>query len=278
LTGRRSILRDALLVVAVAAVLGLAALAAQRLLVPRNPVHSDIAKGLDESLGSLLRGQILATRKVIETPRVSSGFGVIMKRLSASLPGTVVEEEGLKARTFEVIVLQSPEINAFTLPGDTICVDTGLIRQLHSAEEMAGVLGHEMSHAVNRDPLVMLVRRMGMSALLNAVSGGQGGAVLGNVAETMVDVRYGREAEDRADEFSVRLLARAGVAPASFADALQVIKDSGPKEPGLLKYLDPHSPIDQRISRARDLARRQDFTPRPLGVDWAALVEALPGK
>ena len=175
-------------------------------------------------------------------------------------------------------MLESPEINAFTLPGDTVCVDTGLIRQLHSAEEMAGVLGHELSHAVNRDPLTMLVRRIGMAALVNVVSGGQGGAFLGNMAQTMVDVRYGREAEDRADEFSVRLLARAGIAPGAYADALQRIKDSDPKQPGLLKYIDPHSPIDERISRARDLARRQEVSPRRLGVDWSALVEALPGK
>ncbi len=274
----RSLHREVLVIVAAAAVLGLAAFAAQRLLVPRNPVHSDIAKGLDESLGSLMRTQIRATQKVVETPRVKKGFAVIAKRLAGALPGSAAETEGLKGRSFEVIVLQSPEINAFTLPGNTICVDSGLIRQLNSAEEMAGVLGHEVSHAVNRDPLAMLARRIGMAALLNAVSGGQAGAILGDVAQTMVDVRYGREAEDRADEFSVRLLARAGIAPGAFADALERIRDSEPKAPGLLKYIDPHSPIDERISRARELARRQEVTPRRLGVDWSALVEALPGK
>ena len=93
-----------------------------------------------------------------------------------------------------------------------------------------------------------------------------------------MDVHYGREAEDRADDFSVKLLARAGIPPDSFGDALQRIRDSDPKEPGLLKYLDPHSPIDERIARARDLARSQACTPRPLGVDWNALVQALPGR
>jgi predicted Zn-dependent protease len=266
----RSLPREILVIVAVAAALALAAFGAQRVFVPRSPVHSDIAKGLDESLGSLMRSQIRATQKVVETPRVSKGFAVISKRLHDALPQPQV--------SFEVIVLQSPEINAFTLPGDTVCVDTGLIRELRSAEEMAGVLGHELSHAVNRDPLTMLARRIGIAALINAVSGGQGGAILGTMAQTMVEVRYGREAEDRADEFSVRLLARAGIAPGAFADALERIRDSEPKEPGLLKYIDPHSPIDERISRARQLARRQEVAPRRLPVDWPALVKALPGK
>jgi len=270
LTGRRSVFREIAIVIAVAAVLGLAAFAAQRLFVPRTAVSPDITKQLDENLGSLLRSQVTATQKVIDVPLVNKDFAVIAGRLRDALPEPRI--------TFEVIVLQSREINAFTLPGDTICVDTGLIRELHSAEEMAGVLGHELSHAVNRDPLTLLARRIGLAALLNAVSGGQAGAILSNTAQTLVDVHYGREAEDRADAFSVGLLARAGIGPDSFGDALERIKDSDPKEPGLLKYLDPHSPIDQRIAKARELARRQTFTPRPLGVDWAALVKELPGR
>jgi predicted Zn-dependent protease len=129
---------------------------------------------------------------------------------------------------------------------------------------------------VSRDPLNALIRRLGVAALLGAVSGGRGGGLLTNMAQTMVDMRYGRDAEDRADAFSVALLARAGIAPESFAQALQHIRDSAPREPELLKYLDPHSPIDQRIERARALARRQTVSPRSLGIDWGALVKALP--
>jgi predicted Zn-dependent protease len=87
-----------------------------------------------------------------------------------------------------------------------------------------------------------------------------------------------REAEDRADAFSVSLLARAGIPPDAFGEALERIRDSDPKDPRLLRYLDPHSPIDQRISRARDLARRQVSSRRSLGIDWDALVKALPGR
>ncbi|MGA2639595.1 MAG: M48 family metallopeptidase [Spirochaetia bacterium] len=269
MSGRRSVVREILIILAAAAILALAAFVGQRLLFPRPAVSPDFASELDESLGSLMRNQIRATQKVIDTPAVSKAFAVIADRLHDALPEPRIR--------FEVIVLQSPEINAFTLPGDAVCVDTGLIRELHSADEMAGVLGHELSHAVNRDPLTLLARRVGIAALISAVSGGQGGRILSRTAQTLVDMHYGREAEDRADAFSVGLLARAGIPPDSFGNALERIRDSDPKEPGLLKYLDPHSPIDQRISHARDLARRQAMAPlRPLGVDWGALIEALP--
>jgi predicted Zn-dependent protease len=278
LRGRRSILREIAIIVAVVAAIGAAAFAFQRLVFPRPAVSAvqpdgtkslDIAESLDEGLGSLVKSQVLATNRAVDVPRVEEGFAVIVKRLHDSLP---------ESRTVDVIVLRSREINAFALPGGTICVNTGLIRELHSAEEMAGVLGHELSHVVNRDPLTLLSRRLGMAALISVMSGGQGGTILSDAAQTLVDMHYGREAEDRADDFSVKLLARAGIPPDSFGDALQLIRDSDPKEPGLLKYLDPHSPIDERIARARDLARSQACTPRPLGVDWNALVLALPGR
>ena len=266
---RRGILRDVFILLAAAVVLGAAALGVQRLLVPKGPT-GDLAARLDGGLGSLMREQIRATRVVVDVPLAQEDLERIVKRLRDALPDPKPD--------FDVMIVQTPEVNAFTLPGDTICVNTGLLRALGSAEELAGVLGHEMSHAVNRDPLTMLARNLGMATLLSVISGGQGGAVLANMAETLVDMHYGRQAEDRADDFSVRLLARAGIPPEAFAEALVRIKDTARKEPGLLKYLDPHSPIDQRISRARSLAKKQTVKPLALGIDWPLLVKSLPGK
>ncbi|HTZ51778.1 MAG TPA: M48 family metallopeptidase [Spirochaetia bacterium] len=267
---RRGVLRDILVLAAAAVVLAAAAFGAQRLLVPRPLPPGDLAAKLDHGLGSVMREQIRTTRAVVDVPVAQDDLERIVSRLRDSLPDPRPD--------FDVMIVQTPEVNAFTMPGDTICVNTGLLRALGSADQLAGVLGHEMSHAVHRDPLTMLARNLGVATLLSVISGGQGGAVLANMAETLVDMHYGREAEDRADDFSVRLLAKAGIPPEAFADALQRIKDTAKKEPGLLKYLDPHSPIDQRIERARSLARKQAVKPVPLGVDWPRLVKALPGK
>jgi predicted Zn-dependent protease len=133
LKDRRSVVREIAILLAVAVVLAAAAFAGQRLLVPRAAISPDIAKGLDERLGSLMRNQIRATQKVIDLPLVNKGFAVIAGRLHAALPESPGAEGAFQGIRFEVIVLQSPEINAFTLPGGTVCVDTGLIRELHSA-------------------------------------------------------------------------------------------------------------------------------------------------
>jgi len=240
--------------------LGLLAFGAQRLFFPTPKASPDVPRELDAALGPLMRQQIRASQKVMDTPLVEAGFSRIMDRLLA------------------ILVIDSPDINAFTLPGGLICVDTGLIRALPSAEEMAGVLGHELSHAVSRDPLALIARQMGIATIINVVSGGQGGAVMESMVRELLTVSYGREAEDRADAFSVGLLARAGIPPKSFADALVAIRDSAPKRPDLLKYLDPHSPIEQRIARAEEQARKEKVTVRPLSVSWHKVVEALQHK
>jgi beta-barrel assembly-enhancing protease len=249
------------------------AFAVQRLFFPAPRASPDVPRELDDALGPLVRQQVRASQKVIEEPLVTAGFSRIMARLIPALPGG-----GAAGPRIDVLVVDSADVNAFTLPGGLICVDTGLIRALPSAEEMAAVLGHELSHAVSRDPLALMARQLGLATLLNAVSGGQGGAVMESMVREMVTVRYGREAEDRADAFSVDLLARAGIEPQSFARALAHIHDASPKRPDLLKYLDPHSPIDRRVARAEEQARKEKAAVRPLAVKWRTLVQALPDK
>ena len=163
--GRRSIFREIVILLAGAAVLARGRVRRPAAAVHAVPGVTGTAENLDKSLGSFVRSQVLASNTVVEDPKVKAAFKVIPGRLRDALPGRRID--------FEVIVLQSREINAFTLPGDTICVDTGLIRELRSADQMAGVLGHELSHAVNKDPLTLLVRRLGVAALLGVISGGQ---------------------------------------------------------------------------------------------------------
>jgi predicted Zn-dependent protease len=266
--GRLRLLREAGILCAALLVLAAAALAAQRWLFPRSAASPDIGGRLDDALGPLMSAEIRASDKVVDDPVVTEGLAAIVERLQAGLPGG--------AMSVEVLVIDSAEINAFTLPGRVVCIDTGLAAALDSAEEMAAVIGHELSHAANRDPLNQLARQLGMATIAGALTGGQGGGLATSMVQTMVNLRYGREAEDRADSFSVRLLARAGLPPESFAAALTRIKEAAKKDPGLLKYIDPHSPIDRRIARAGETARGEAFTPRDLPVDWKKLVEALP--
>lgn len=270
MTRRARLAAELGILAAVLAVLAVAAFAATRLILPRTlPAGSDVSRSLDDALGPLMEEQVRATRKVVTAPEVVDGFTTLMGRLLPAMPGGPL--------AVDVLVIDSPDINAFTLPGRVICVDTGLVRALDSAQEMAAVLSHELGHVVNRDPLALLARQIGIAAIAGAVGGGNGGALLSNMVQTLVNVHYGREAEDRADSFAVDLLSRAALPPEAFAQALERIGSTAAKGGVLVKYLDPHAPVGERIERAREQGRHHPAAARPLGVRWKKIVKALPG-
>lgn len=94
--------------------------------------------------------------------------------------------------------------NAFAAPGGSLMVTQGLLDLVKSDMGLAMVLGHELGHHQNRDPL----RGMGRSLMLGLVTsifmGGSSNLV--QMAFNMADVSYSREQELKADEFGFKLL------------------------------------------------------------------------
>jgi predicted Zn-dependent protease len=265
-------------------VAAIAALAfgASRLFFSRPVPAPDIPRSLDAGLKPLMLKQIRAENRLVETPVVASAVAAIMDRLAPAyalpLDGADVPKESRPE--IEVLVIDSPVINAFTVPGGVVCVYTGLMKTLSSPEELAAILAHEMSHAAFRDPLTQLARNVGMATLASVLTGGQGETIAQGLLADLVSLRYGRAAEDRADEFAITLLANAGIDPASYGSALTRIKGSDPKDTKLLRYLDPHSPIDERIrsagERAKAAAARAGLKATRIAVDWRKVLKALP--
>lgn len=276
--------REAVLLLAGAAVLAGLAFGAQRLFFPRPAPHhardaspqEDLPAWLDGALAPVILRQVRAENRLVEDPKVTAAVDAVLDRLSG--PGG--------AGSIEVLVIDSSLVNAFAAPGGVVCVYTGLLKALPSADEFAAVLAHEMSHVQNRDALASLARRLGMTVLLSALGGGRGSSAAQGLLADLVSLRYGREAEDRADAFAVELLADRGIDPAAWPRALASLRDSGTANPGLLRYLDPHSPIDERIARAEKEAAAAGAragaqppgraTAPSLAVDWDALVRSLP--
>lgn len=266
---------------AVVAAIAALAFGAARLFFSRPVPSPDIPRSLDAGLRPLILKQIRAENRLVETPVVTSAVAAIMDRLApayAAMPldGANLPKESRPA--IEVLVIDSPVINAFTAPGGVVCLYTGLMKALTSPEELAAILAHEMSHAAFRDPLTQLARNVGMATLASVLTGGRGETLAQGLLADLVSLRYGRAAEDRADEFAIALLAKAGIDPASYGSALSRIKGSNPKDMRLLRYLDPHSPIDERISSAGERAKAaaEGLTAKSIAVDWSEVLKALP--
>jgi predicted Zn-dependent protease len=96
-------------------------------------------------------------------------------------------------------------LNAFCTPGGYIYVYTGLIKYLDKADDLAGVLGHEMGHADLRHTSRQITQQQGYSTLISIILG-QNAAGIVQVASQLKDLVYSRAYETEADQASVKFL------------------------------------------------------------------------
>ncbi|TGD80401.1 peptidase M48 [Hymenobacter wooponensis] len=92
--------------------------------------------------------------------------------------------------------------NAFATPGGHIYVYSGLIKFLDSEDQLAGVLGHEIAHADRRHTSRQLQQQYGISLLLSVLLGENPGQ-LAEIATGLGQLKFSRDFEREADEYSV---------------------------------------------------------------------------
>jgi predicted Zn-dependent protease len=171
-------------------------------------------------------------------------------------------------------VIDSQEINAFAAPGGYILVTRGMYDLLANDGEVAAVLGHEISHVVQRDHYNVIRKQQTTSAVGEAASSqvNVGGGLAGQMAKDYVR-KHGaavlltsldRDAEFRADEASEIYLARAGYNPMSLYAVLQKMTAFGTQSARLAQLYKTHPPLADRLDRIdrRDYAGLQQYTSR----------------
>lgn len=160
---------------------------------------------------------------------------------------------------FHVRVADSRMVNAFAAPGGHIVILRGLIRQAKSPEEVAGILAHEMGHAVKRHSLRRLVRVLGVTVLW-------GGAAGNFVVYSGV---YSQKAEYAADRLAVAMLNRSGVRGGAFSSFFARMHSKGKGASAWNKYVGTHPPSLERAKAIKALATGTG--PAMSWADWQAL-------
>lgn len=124
-----------------------------------------------------------------------------LDRLAAKLGA---RDAGVRA----IEVANIPVVNAVALPGGRIVIFDKLLNQAASADEVAGVLAHEIGHVRHRDTMASLIRQLGLSVLLGGMDGNIGGILSGALS-----LSYGRDAERSADGYAIDALRSATISP-----------------------------------------------------------------
>ena len=129
------------------------------------PAHAFFFGGVtlkdEKEMGRKFDVMVRSRMPVIEDPEVSLYVDGIVQRLVRAIPP--------QPFTFTSGTVLYNALNAFAVPGGYVYVFSGLIMNLNSEEELAGVMAHELSHVKNRDILVMSVASL-MASLVAYVT------------------------------------------------------------------------------------------------------------
>ena len=161
---------------------------------------------------------------------------------------------------WEVHVISVDEVNAWCMPAGKMAMYTGLIQKLNATDdELAAVMGHEISHALREHSREQISRQMGTQTAVGVVGalfgiGELGQSVAGQVAEVTLNLPNSRLAETEADRIGVELAARAGFNPQAAVTLWEKMSKVGGGQPP--KWLSTHPPHEDRINDLRAYAQK----------------------
>ena len=219
------------------------------------------------------RSEIAEGRKAHEV--VLQDYGVYASpRLQAyvnELGQRLAKQSHRKNLEWHFTVLDSPEVNAFALPGGYVYVTRGLMAYMESEADLAGVIGHEIGHVTARHGAQRATRQQtaGLGVLAATVLGavlevkGVSGAT--DIASTLSQgvaagyiASYSRDQETQADKLGAEYLARNNYDPKNMIDVIRVLKSQeqyaadtaraeGRKPPAGAGWLASHPSNDKRL-------------------------------
>ncbi|MHB8253642.1 MAG: M48 family metalloprotease [Acidiferrobacter sp.] len=176
---------------------------------------------------------------------------------------------------FHFYIVQSPVVNAFSVPGGYVFINSGAILATRNRDELAAVIAHEISHDTQRHipRLIALSKKLSWAALAGMLAGValmsssqfEGGAAAislssaGLAAETL---KHRRGYESEADHIGLRTMARAGFNPRAMAAFFLRLKTYNRfVSVNIPESWRTHPATDIRIAEAENLASRYPNIP-----------------
>ena len=190
----------------------------------------------------------------------------------------------IDTKDFEPIIHIAVEddINAFALPGGIIVFNSGLLMKADTAEEVLGVLAHELSHVTKRHSMQALVQNVGLSVAIGLIVGDTSG--LATIADQFVPLfiekKFSRDHERDADNQGFTYLKKAGISADGllrFFKRLKEITGSQVANSQALSLFSTHPLSEERINSMSQKIAAQSGSgrPQPLSFNYGEFKETL---
>lgn len=225
-----------------------------------DPASQALSPAEEQQLGQQMMNEVRRQLPLGQDPEITAYIQDLGSRLAS--------HSDVPDYNYRFFVVDSPQINAFAMPGGYIGVNTGLIEATQSESQLGAVLAHEIAHITQRHLARRLLRERGsgwrMAALMLAgiligTQNPQAGSAatmsaLAGIAQQQL--AYSREDESEADRVGMQTLAKAHLNPEGmpqfFKQLLQATRYSN--EPPA--FLSTHPLTENRIADAQARARQ----------------------
>src|SRR5690554_4437195 len=221
-----------------------------------------ISGQMEADIGQQVMASIRRSAPQLQDPLVYDYLSAIIYRLVPSAP--------LDNRDLKLVLIDSPAINAFAVPGGVVGVNGGLFLNAATEQQFASVLAHELAHLSQRH----FARRMqqqetsapltlaGMIAgiVLSAVTQSDIGiaAIAGTQAMAVQNMlAYSRSHEQEADRVGLDILATAGMDPRGMPEMFEIMmRQNRLQGNNMPEYLSTHPLTQSRVADTRNRAEQ----------------------
>jgi predicted Zn-dependent protease len=215
----------------------------------------------DEQLGQEAARQIHHRMRIVHNAELETYLGSLLNKLRES-PRARYFGGTNESIPYSIHAVYDKNLNAFSLPGGPIFLNTGLIEAADNEAQLAGVISHEMSHVVLRHATNQLTKR-NLIALPAMLAGAvAGNSLLGQLAQlglglgaNSVLLKFSRSDESEADYNGAQIMADAGYNPiemAHFFEKLEAKDHSG----RVAQFLSDHPNPGNRVQAVEDEVRQ----------------------
>ncbi len=229
----------------------------------------EMSAGTERRLGDRIAASIYRDPDYIDDPVLVDYMQGIWQSLMAAARARGELNTELDERfAWGLFLIRDRSINAFALPGGYMGVHLGLIAAVTSRDELAAVLGHELSHITQRHisrlitqqarttPLLLAAMILGALVMSKSPNAAQAVIVGGQAVAAQSQLNFSRDMEREADRVGFNVMTEAGFDSQGVASMFEKLQQASRiNDNGSFPYLRSHPLTTQRIAEAQ--ARRQ---------------------
>ena len=246
--------------------------------------NSDLSPAAERRIGDRIAASIYRDPDLIEDPVLADYLqGIWQPLMTAARARGELSAELEERFAWELFMFRDRSINAFALPGGYFGVHLGLISSVSNADELAAVLGHEMSHVTQRHiarlmtqqsrqaPWMLAAMVLGALAASRHPDAGTAAIVGGQAILAQGQLNFSRDMEREADRVGFSVMTDAGFNSRGISGMFEKLQQANRlNDNGSFPYLRSHPLTTERIAEAQARVQLAATAPAPSAAQQAA--------